>query len=131
MKKILYTMICMGLFPWAAIAGQVEVRYAKISIHGDTLRASVTLKHADEGWKHYADAWRIVDEQGKQLGIRILYHPHVEEQPFTRSQSGISLPPGIRVIYVEGRDTVHGWSKDRIRVDLDKMQGDRFEVRKR
>ena len=124
-------MAFLSMISGPAFAGQVEVKYANITVHGNSLSASVTLKHADTGWKHYADAWRIVDQQGKELGIRILYHPHVDEQPFTRSQSGIPLPAGTKIIFVEARDTVHGWSKDRIRVDLKKAHGDRYEVHKR
>ena len=51
---------------------------------GQTLRLSVTLKHDDSGWEHYADLWQVVSESGQVLGTRTLLHPHVEEQPFTR-----------------------------------------------
>ena len=41
---------------------------------------NVTLKHGDTAWDHYADRWRVVDDEGNLLGDRVLFHPHVEEQ---------------------------------------------------
>lgn len=116
------------IFSAGVYADQVKVQKANLVLQGNTLGASVTLKHADTGWKHYANAWRVVDEKGNELGIRILYHPHVDEQPFTRSKSGIVIPAGVKIIYIEGRDSVHGWSKDRIRVDLKKPSGERYSL---
>ena len=44
--------------------------------------------HPDTGWDDYADGWRVLDMDGNELGMRVLHHPHVDEQPFTRSLSG-------------------------------------------
>ena len=41
-------------------AGEVEVRHARFVAQGQTWTVSVTLYHADTGWEHYADGWRIV-----------------------------------------------------------------------
>jgi hypothetical protein len=90
-------------------------------------QVNTTLKHEDSGWSHYADAWRVVDENGKVLGTRTLFHPHENEQPFTRGHT-IQIPVGTTIVYVEAHDKVHGWSKQRVRVDLTKDKGDRFEV---
>lgn len=89
---------------------------------------SVTLRHSDTGWDHYADAWRVVTEDGSVIGTRTLYHPHVDEQPFTRSLSGLKLPADVTRVYVEAHDKVHGWSADRLEVDLNLTSGDRFKV---
>ncbi len=77
----------------------------------------VTLQHADTGWDHYADRWRVVDSNGQVLANRVLYHPHVDEQPFTRGLSGISLPSTGK-LYIEAHDNVHGWAKQRLTVKL-------------
>lgn len=78
----------------------------------------VTLKHADTGWKHYADAWRVVTKDGKELGTRTLYHPHVEEQPFTRSLGDVNIPTGINEVFIEAHDKVHGWSEQKFKVKV-------------
>lgn len=58
-------------------------------------RLAVTLSHPDTGWAHYADGWTVFAPDGTQIGIRPLAHPHVEEQPFTRSVSLRDLPDGL------------------------------------
>ena len=85
---------------------------------------SVTLHHADSGWDHYANIWRIVDKKGNILGERVLLHPHLYEQPFTRSQSGIFIPEDEPIVYIEAHDLLHGWSTQRQEVNLgDAVQG--------
>lgn len=69
----------------------------------------VTLMHGDTGWEHYADAWRVVDMNGNVLGLRNLAHPHTNEQPFTRSLSGVQIPASIDEIGIQARDNVSGW----------------------
>ncbi len=72
----------------------------------------VTLKHKDTGWEHYANKWTIGTEDGKLLGSRTLHHPHVNEQPFTRSLSRVKIPEGIKKVYIKAYDSVHKESKD-------------------
>lgn len=69
-----------------------------------TFRFSVTVRHADSGWDHYAVVWQVLGEDGTRYGVRELLHPHVDEQPFTRSQSGISVPPGVKTVQVRCGD---------------------------
>jgi hypothetical protein len=90
-------------------------------------QVSTTLEHADTGWEHYADAWRVVSADGSVLGTRVLYHPHVDEQPFTRSLA-VTTPADVRVVFVEARDLVHGWSSRRLRVNLDDVVDGRLRV---
>ncbi|EBA13231.1 hypothetical protein [Roseobacter sp. CCS2] len=88
-----------------------------VTVSGD--RFSVTLSHPDTGWDHYADGWEVLDADGNSLGIRELLHPHVTEQPFTRSLSGVAIPEGATVVYVRARCNVDGWSDDLFEVVLD------------
>lgn len=113
----------------SAQAGQVEIVQAEFEAAASSWTVRVTLLHDDNGWDHYADAWRVVDEDGNELGVRTLYHPHENEQPFTRSLSGVSIPASTKIVYVEAHDKVHGWSKQRVRVDLTKSTGERYSVR--
>ena len=111
-----------------AIAGDVEIVNTRFELQSPgSWHVSTTLKHADSGWDHYADAWRVVNEKGEDLGTRTLFHPHEHEQPFTRSHT-VHIPEGVTIVYVEAHDKVHGWAKQRVRVDLSKAKGDRFEV---
>ncbi len=70
-------------------------------------RVSVTIEHADEGWDHYADRWDVLDESGTVIGSRTLHHPHVNEQPFTRSLT-LTIPPGVAAVTIVASDSVHG-----------------------
>ena len=102
----------------AANAGDVEIVNAKLTKQGNYWKADVTLKHNDTGWEHYADNWTIVDENGNVLGDRVLYHPHVNEQPFTRSLSNIKISDDITTVYIRAHDKVHGWAKKKYIVEL-------------
>jgi len=97
-------------FAQAAVADPVEIVGIEASKSGDSWRFSVTLLHPDTGWDHYADAWEVLDAEGNRLGIRELAHPHVNEQPFTRSQSGIVIPEGTETVFVRARENVDGWN---------------------
>lgn len=120
-----------GLFFLAAgqvLAGEVEIVHTRFELQAPgSWHVSTTLKHDDSGWDHYADAWRVVNEKGDDLGTRTLFHPHENEQPFTRSDT-VHIPEGVTTVYVEAHDKVHGWAKQRVKVDLTRAKGDRFEV---
>ncbi len=72
-------------------------------------RFSVTLSHGDTGWDDYADGWRVELADGTVLGTRNLAHPHVDEQPFTRSSS-IAVPADVTEVFIRASDSVGGWS---------------------
>jgi len=125
-----FVLIAMaGLINQFAWAGNVEIRLVELSRSGDTWRAAVTLAHADSGWSHYADGWRLVTSDGKVLGHRTLWHPHEHEQPFTRQLSEINIPANIKNIVVEAHDKLHGWSPDKVRIDLDRVEGKRYRIK--
>ena len=135
MKKLNKTnvmVICLlTLAPFnTAIADDVKILAADFHRNGNnSWSVNVTLKHDDAGWDHYADNWRVVDAEGNVLGDRVLYHPHVNEQPFTRSLSGVKMPNSVTIVYVEAHDKVHGWSPNRLTVDLSKASSGRLSVK--
>ncbi len=130
MSRIRMVVLLLVLFlSPLAIADQVEVVAVQFIKQNQSWLVKTTLRHADSGWQHYADGWRVVNGKGKELGHRILYHPHVDEQPFTRSLSGVVIPDGIHIVFVETHDKKHGWSKQRVRIDLRQKSGPRFTVR--
>ena len=102
----------------AADAPVVEDATARQS--GESWTISVTLSHPDTGWDHYADGWEILTPSGESLGIRVLAHPHVNEQPFTRSKSGIKLPSDMTQVLIRARDNKDGWGEPTYTLDLTK-----------
>jgi len=90
-----------------AYAGEVDVVDVSIESQGDgKFVINATLLHADTGWDHYANRWDVLDENGQVIGVRELAHPHVNEQPFTRSLS-LSIPESVKTITVRANDSVH------------------------
>ena len=73
---------------------------------------SVTLLHDDSGWDHYANRWDVVDANGSLLGSRELLHPHVNEQPFTRSLSSVEIPNTLTEVTIFANDSLHGLSNE-------------------
>ncbi|WP_206378297.1 hypothetical protein [Sneathiella limimaris] len=107
----IYLLIC-GTFVltsspvWAGEADVLDVKIAKTD--ADMFRFSVTVRHEDQGWDHYADKWDVLDMDGNVLGTRVLMHPHDNEQPFTRSMK-ISIPMHVKKVTVRAHDKVHGY----------------------
>lgn len=95
-----------------AVADPPAIEAANASRTGDSWRFSVTLSHPDTGWDHYADGWRVELADGTVLGTRVLLHPHVNEQPFTRSQSGIAIPEATARVLIRARCLVDGWADE-------------------
>lgn len=107
--KLIAMGLIAALLSGPALAGESDVVRAKAEKKGGSWTFHVTVQHADTGWDHYADAWRVVGPDGTVYGTRTLYHPHVDEMPFTRSLSGVSIPAGVGSVTIEARDSVHGW----------------------
>ncbi len=102
-----------------AQAGEADVVGVEVTPSGDGLyRFDVTVRHADTGWDHYADAWDVVAPDGSVLGTRTLLHPHENEQPFTRSLSGVAVPAGITEVMVRAHDSVDGYGGAEMTVTL-------------
>jgi len=89
------------------VAGEADVVDVSIKSLGDgKFQIDATVEHADTGWDHYANRWDVLDEEGKIIGSRELAHPHVNEQPFTRSVR-LSIPSSVKTITVRANDSVH------------------------
>ncbi len=111
--------LAISLWASAAIAGEADVVGARATQAGDgSWRFDVSVAHEDEGWEHYANAWRVYAPDGTLLGERILLHPHESEQPFTRSQSGIEIDPLISEVIIRASDLVHEEGGKELRLTL-------------
>lgn len=111
-------LLALFLFATPALGGDPEIVNAKVEKSGMNWRVEVTIRHDDSGWDHYADGWDVLDANGKLLGHRELLHPHVDEQPFTRSLGNMMLPDGTREVFVRAHCSVTGWSNELSRVEL-------------
>ena len=100
-------------------AGEADVIDVDVSCNSDSIcRFDVTVKHDDEGWEHFANRWEILSPDGEVLATRELAHPHVDEQPFTRSLGNVSIPPGLTKVLVRAHDLVHEYGGEVIAVEL-------------
>ena len=114
------SLLALLLTSTGAIAGEADVVEVEVSRLGDgQYRFDVTVQHGDTGWDHYADAWDVLTPGGTVLDTRVLAHPHVDEQPFTRSKT-VPVPSGVRQVIVRARDSVHGEGGRTIEVSLPK-----------
>ena len=114
MKRMLMGLLMLSPAAWGGDVTIVDVRVECPA----TCTFAVTLEHADEGWNHYADLWEVLTLDDRLLGSRVLYHPHEDEQPFTRSLSGVAIPPDIERVKIRARDSKHGYSDQEFVVEL-------------
>jgi hypothetical protein len=122
--------------PPAGGTGNADVLHVKAVQAADgTWTFHVTVRHPDTGWDDYADGWDVLTPDGTVLKpdpdspfTRLLLHPHENEQPFTRSQSGIVIPSGVTQVRVRAHDLVDGYGGREVEVDLTSPSGPDFEV---
>ena len=118
--------------------GNADVTFARaVQAEDGSWTFHVTVQHPDTGWDDYANGWDVVTPDGMVLKpdpqgefTRTLLHPHVEEQPFTRSQSGIEVPEGVTQVRVRAHDLVTGYGGEEVVVDLARASGPGFEVQR-
>ncbi|KZK98318.1 hypothetical protein [Pseudovibrio sp. Ad26] len=118
MRAVLSGLV-LSLLATQVLAGEADVVKADVTPQADgSYRFDVNVRHGDEGWDHYADAWEVLSEDGKVLAVRVLAHPHVNEQPFTRSLSGVEIPAGMSRVVVRAKDSVHGYGGETVTVEV-------------
>lgn len=112
------TIVLFSLIPCTTVlAGEADVLNADVSCNGHC-RFSVTVEHADEGWDHHANKWQVVDAEGEVIAVRELAHPHVNEQPFTRSLGRVKIPEGLDTVTVRAHDSVHGYGGRELTIEI-------------
>ncbi len=116
MKQLFLLAVLMLPTPGRSDAPVIEAVDVELdeASHG----VSVTLRHPDTGWDHYADGWEVLAPDGTRLGFRELLHPHETEQPFTRSLGGVAIPDGLDRVLIRARCSVDGWNEAVTEVDL-------------
>ena len=127
--SLVLSVVCFFMSSWV-YAGPVSILAADFnSIAPGQWSVNVTLRHDDSGWDHYADRWRVVDGDNHVLGDRVLYHPHVNEQPFTRGLSHVLIPATTQLVYIEAHDKVHGWTNSRMQVNFANVHDGRLTIK--
>lgn len=102
-------------------AGEADVVGARAERAPDgSYRISATLRHADTGWEHYADRWEVLGPDGEVLATRVLHHPHVNEQPFTRTLADIRIPPGVTEVTIRAHDSEHAYGGETFLLKLNR-----------
>lgn len=91
--------------------------------NGDDWTFAVTVSSPYDTPERYADAWRVVGPDGTVYGERLLAHDHAAEQPFTRSQTGITIPDDVPIVVVEARDSENGWGGSTVDHELPDGEG--------
>ncbi len=91
-----------------ALANEADVVEVTARCH-EECTFYVTVKHHDQGWDHFVNKWEILTPDGKVIATRKLQHPHVHEQPFTRSLSHVVIPTGVKSVTIRAYDSVHGY----------------------
>jgi len=109
MKILSKSLSIILLFVTASVfAGEADVIAVKTTINKDhSYHFAVTIRHKDEGWSHYVNKWEVVAPNGDVIATRVLYHPHVNEQPFTRSLYKVKIPSNIKQVTIRAYDSVH------------------------
>lgn len=123
-------------FTAAETQADADVEFVRAVHNGDdTWTFHVTVAHPDTGWEDYADGWDVVLPDGTVIKpdadspfTRLLLHPHENEQPFTRSQNNIQIPPDVTTVRVRAHDIVHGWGGREITIDLTSDAGENYRV---
>lgn len=91
---------------------------ASVTGDGSGYNFIVTMSSPYDSPERYADAWRVIGDDGQVYGVRELLHDHAHEQPFTRSLEGVEIPEKVTSVTVQGRDQIYGWGGGVVEVSL-------------
>jgi hypothetical protein len=95
-------------------AANVDVQYVRARLSNTDTGVwafDATVAHPDTGWEDYTDGWHVETADGRILGTRILLHPHVNEQPFTRGLNGVIIPDDVAEVRIRPHDLVAGYGE--------------------
>ena len=106
-------------FAWPAFAGEADVVGVTVKQRSaGVYDFLVTVKSNETGWEAFANRFEVLAPDGTVLGTRVLGHPHVAEQPFTRELYGVEIPAGIAQVTVRAHHKPKGYDGETMTVDL-------------
>ena len=121
MKALFLLLFIRSLFAFAD-DGCADVIAATAMVQSTgTWTFTATVASHETGWEKYADEWEVRASGSATkvvLGTRVLLHPHVNEQPFTRSLSGVVIPDNITSVVVAARDSLLGYCGEEFFLEL-------------
>jgi len=105
--------------PSTADADFPAVRAAELRRDGGgTWSLDVTISSEYDSAERYADGWRVLTPEGDVLGEHELTHDHADEQPFTRTQTGLEIPDSVSTVTIEGHDIDNGYGGMTLAIEL-------------
>lgn len=120
------------------VQADVDVQFVRATLRdtqdtgtngGNVWSFDVTVAHPDTGWEDYTDGWHVETLDGVILGTRVLLHPHVNEQPFTRSLGGVQIPSDVSEVRIRTHDLVSGYGPAAVTLPLDRVgSGERYDI---
>lgn len=118
-RQIIIFIVLTLCAPVIGFSGEADVVGVEVKkVGNDSFHFDVTVEHDDTGWDHYADKWEVLAPDGTVVGTRTLHHPHVGEQPFTRSLSGVRITAENSKVTVRAHDSVHAYGGKTVTVEL-------------
>lgn len=112
-------------FPFAMLvststfAGEADVIKAKVrKMANGSYNFDVTIRSNDKGWNYYCDRFEVLTMDGQLLGARTLFHPHENEQPFTRDLYGVKIPAGTKQVKIRARHKPKGYDGKVLQIKL-------------
>ena len=105
LKILLITILAFS----SVYANKAIIEDIQVVKEQNIYRFSVRIFHQDSGWEHYVNRYEVMNRKGHLLATRILVHPHVDEQPFTRSIK-VKIE-GLKKVYIRAHDSVDGYTE--------------------
>lgn len=116
MRSLIALLTLLWSFPAGADAPVIAAADAQLD--GGRWTVTVTLKHRDSGWDHFATGLAVLAPDGSRIGSLDLTRPNVGKSRFTARITGLKVPPGTEFVLIRSRCSLVGWAAEPVRVDL-------------
>lgn len=123
MRALVWFFTVWLSMPLAAAAGEGIIKDVVVERSEEGgYNFSGTIRHNDTGWDNYVDKWVVLAPDRKVvLGERILSHPHVDEQPFTRTLRGVMIPDEVENVIIQAHVSDRGWNEETVSVKIPRL----------
>lgn len=102
-------------------ANVIDATAQRSTTSATTWTFTATVSSTETGWDKYADEWQVRTLDGGVLGTRTLAHPHVDEQPFTRSLPNVEVSEDVTEVVIAARDSVLGYCGEEFNLQLQRV----------